>query len=101
MNRLQLARLGIWPSRPVRARAGRPPFARTAERRRSNPCSRALRSSVTSVILQLPTAPDWLADSVESGPAAGFGVYLHVPFSHDRWGYCDFATSAGGRAASR
>jgi putative oxygen-independent coproporphyrinogen III oxidase len=41
----------------------------------------------------------WVADPVESGAAAGFGVYLHVPFCHHRCGYCDFATAAVGDAA--
>lgn len=43
-------------------------------------------------------ARHWLASPVESGAAAGFGVYLHVPFCAHRCGYCDFATVAVGAA---
>jgi putative oxygen-independent coproporphyrinogen III oxidase len=41
----------------------------------------------------------WLERPLESGTAAGFGVYLHVPFCHHRCGYCDFATVAVGDLA--
>ncbi|MDX1511852.1 MAG: radical SAM family heme chaperone HemW [Nitriliruptorales bacterium] len=34
----------------------------------------------------------WLEAPVESGRAAGLGVYVHVPFCAHRCGYCDFAT---------
>ncbi len=34
----------------------------------------------------------WLTDPVECGRAAGFGIYVHIPFCAHRCGYCDFAT---------
>ncbi len=38
-------------------------------------------------------APRWLDAPVESGSAAGFGIYVHIPFCAHRCGYCDFATA--------
>jgi oxygen-independent coproporphyrinogen-3 oxidase len=50
--------------------------------------------------LPLARAEDaWLTAPLESGRAAGLGVYLHVPFCHHRCGYCDFATEAVGALA--
>jgi putative oxygen-independent coproporphyrinogen III oxidase len=51
---------------------------------------------VTTAARSPAAAGRWLATPVESGAAAGFGVYLHVPFCHHRCGYCDFATVAVG-----
>jgi putative oxygen-independent coproporphyrinogen III oxidase len=50
--------------------------------------------------LPLARAEDaWLTAPLESGRAAGLGVYLHVPFCHHRCGYCDFATDVVGALA--
>ena len=43
--------------------------------------------------MAITTDNRWLVDPVESGSAAGLGVYLHVPFCAHRCGYCDFATA--------
>jgi putative oxygen-independent coproporphyrinogen III oxidase len=56
--------------------------------------------STVSSVPRPDADPDrWATAPVESGRAAGLGVYLHVPFCHHRCGYCDFATAAVGDLA--